>query len=419
MRPELNSVKSLSVHLQGRRIGVINRLAGDRHLFAFEQDYVDDPNRPTLSLSFKGRTGGLVTAVRPVTRRLPPFFSNLLPEGHLRSYLAQKADVNPEREFFLMAMLGGDVAGAVIVKPFDGTADVDDDSDLVDEGHHDGKGSSERADVLRFSLAGVQLKFSAILESSGGLTIPAHGVGGSWIVKLPSTQFDAVPENEYVMLALARAVGIETPASRLVPVAAIEGLPQDATRIKGMALAVQRFDRGPEGQRIHMEDFAQVFGAFPEAKYKKRSYANIASVLWAECGDASTYEFVRRLVFSTLIGNADMHLKNWSLLYPDGRRPTLSPAYDFVSTLPYIPGDSLALSFGGSRSLDGITLDQVRRFTDAARLPMNPVWRVVQETVERTADAWKKIDQKDLIPIVTLQSIDEQIQRALSGTDSQ
>src|SRR4051812_26100929 len=100
-----SKLNALAVHLHGRRIGVINRLAGDRHLFSFDQDYVDDPNRSTLSLSFKGQTGGVVTAVRPVSRRVPPFFSNLLPEGHLRTYLAERAGVKPEREFFLLAML--------------------------------------------------------------------------------------------------------------------------------------------------------------------------------------------------------------------------------------------------------------------------------------------------------------------------
>ena len=93
MSPELQKVNALGVHLHGRRIGIINRLAGDSHIFAFEQDYIDDPNRPTLSLSYKSRTGGLVTTVRPVSRRLPPFFSNLLPEGHLRDYLAQSIDL--------------------------------------------------------------------------------------------------------------------------------------------------------------------------------------------------------------------------------------------------------------------------------------------------------------------------------------
>jgi hypothetical protein len=93
------------------------------------------------------------------------------------------------------------------------------------------------------------------------------------------------------------------------------------------------------------------------------------SFLWSETGEAGTYEFWRRLVFSVLIGNADMHFKNWSLLYPDRRTPVLSPAYDFVSIIPYIQSDELALSFGGSRSLREITPDQVRRF---AILPACP-----------------------------------------------
>jgi len=319
--------------------------------------------------------------------------------------------VNPQREFFLMAVLGADVAGAVTVKPLDSNGDEhDDEQQQHDDAHYD---DDEQTNVLRFSLAGVQLKFSAILESSGGLTIPAHGLGGWWIVKLPSTQFQAVPENEYVMQELARAAGIQVPAVRLVPVAEIQGLPDDAARMTGMALAVERFDRAAGGRRIHMEDFAQVFGVFPETKYKGRSYANIASVLWAETGEAGTYEFVRRLVFSVLIGNADMHLKNWSLLYPDGRTPILSPAYDFVATLPYIPNDSLALTFGGSRSLSGITLDQVRRFADTAGLP---VWDIVRETVERAAEAWKTLPHKDLLPPEILKTIDGQIWAAISGT---
>jgi serine/threonine-protein kinase HipA len=392
MKYDPKTLNALAVHLHKRRIGVINRLGGDRYLFSFEQDYIDDPNRPTLSLSFKGQAGGLVFPTRAVVARLPAFFSNLLPEGHLREYLATHAGVKPRREFSLLAILGEDLPGALTVAPLDRLQE----SIARNEGKRD---QDEHAPepVLRVSLAGVQLKFPALIKASGGLTIPAGGKGGSWVVKLPSGRFAAVPENEFTMMSLAREIGIEVPPIELVNMSDIRGLPADAGTMEGRALAVQRFDRSTGGASIHMEDFAQVFGIFPEDKYHKRSYANIASVLWAETGEAGTYEFFRRLLFSVLIGNADMHLKNWSLLYPDRRKPVLSPAYDFISTLPYIPRDELAMSFGGSRSLSEITPDQVRRFADTARLPSSPLWKIVTDTTDKTMAAWEKLGEKDLL----------------------
>jgi serine/threonine-protein kinase HipA len=253
------------------------------------------------------------------------------------------------------------------------------------------------------------LKFSALMEASGGLTIPAGGMGGSWIVKLPSARFAAIPENEFAMLELARRAGISVPENRLVDVAEIKGLPEEARTVGGKALAVRRFDRPPGGEPVHMEDFAQVFGEFPHDKYKRHSYANIAAVLWAEAGEDAVWEFVRRLVFSVVIGNADMHLKNWSLLYPDRRTPALSPGYDFVATLPYLPNDALGLSFGDSRSLSEITPDQMRRFADAARIPASPLWQIAVETAERTAEAWKGLERADLLPKDLRDSIQKQI----------
>ena len=409
MKFDPKKLNALSVRLYGRHIGVITRLAGDRQFFAFEQDYIEDQKRPTLSLCFKGSTGGLVTDTRPTGRRVPPFFSNLLPEGHLREYLAKRADVNPEREFFLLAVLGADLPGALVIAPMEGgepPADAQHDHDDKQDDDDHGHGGEQ---PLRFSLAGVQLKFSALMEASGGLTIPADGMGGSWIVKLPSARYQAVPENEFTMLELARRVGIAVPENKLVDISTIKGLPEQAHTAEGKALAVKRFDRLPDGKPIHMEDFAQVFGEFPNDKYKHHSYANIAAVLWAEIGDGAVEEFVRRLVFSVLIGNADMHLKNWSLLYPDKRTPAISPGYDFVATLPYIPGDKLGLSFGGSRNLSEITQDQMRRFADTARIPASPLWQIAAETAEGTAEACKTLEQADLLPKDLRASIENQI----------
>lgn len=393
---------ALAVRLHGQRIGVINRLAGDKYLFAFDQAYVDDANRPTLSLSFKGTSGGLITDVRPYNVRLPPFFSNLLPEGHLREYLAARAGVKPHRDFFLLATLGADLPGAISVTPADAAADHHDD-------HVDDYRDQHGRRPLRFSLAGVQLKFSAVMEASGGLTVPADGIGGSWILKLPSARFEAVPENEFVMMELARKIGIPVPEVRLVPISEIEGLPRDTGKMEGKALAVQRFDRTPEGGRIHMEDFAQVFAIYADDKYDKRSYANIAQVLSVEAGSDAVMDFTRRLAFSVLIGNADMHLKNWSLLYLDRRSASLAPAYDYLSTIPYLPKDGLALGFGGSKEISGISRDQIRRFADTARLAVSPLWRLVQETAEKTTAAWKSLDQKQAIPAKIRGAIDAHI----------
>ena len=407
MRFDPKKLNALSVRLHGKHIGIITRLAGDRQLFAFQQHYIDDPQRSTLSLSFKGSTGGLVTNFRPVGRRVPVFFSNLLPEGHLRDYLAKRAHVNPDREFFLLAVLGADLPGALVVAPLEGDEQSSEPHDALDDETRDASHGGEGP--LRFSLAGVQLKFSAVMEASSGLTIPAGGLGGSWIVKLPSARFKAVPENEFVMLELARRIGISVPENKLIDMASIKGLPEQAHTVESMALAVKRFDRLPDGAPVHMEDFAQVFGEFPSNKYKFHSYANLAAVLWAEIGEDAVREFVRRLVFTVVIGNADMHLKNWSLLYPDRRTPALSPGYDFVATLPYIPNDTLALSFGDSRSLSEITPEQMRRFADTARIPASPLWKIAVETAERTAESWKTLEQADVLPKDLRETIGKQI----------
>jgi serine/threonine-protein kinase HipA len=375
------SVTVLDVLLQGGRVGTLTLLPGDRILFTFSDDYIARESRPTLSLSFKGDLGALVTDVPITQTRLPPFFSNLLPEGPLRTYLAGRARVKEQREFFLLWALGRDLPGAVTVGPAEGQ---DWPPDAQTGEGQDGKPEA----ALRFSLAGVQLKFSAVMERTGGLTIPAEGVGGAWILKLPSAIYEAVPENEFAMMSLARAVGITVPGLKLINLEDVSGLPEGIGRLSGRALAVQRFDRTPDGKAVHIEDFAQVFGVYPEGKYKRATYRNIAEVIWAETGEDGIGEFIRRLVFNALIGNADMHLKNWSLIYPDGRQPALAPGYDFVSTIAYIEDDAMALKLVRSRKMADLSLDALAHLAAKARLPETLVLNIARETVARFKSAW-------------------------------
>ncbi|MFB9795117.1 type II toxin-antitoxin system HipA family toxin, partial [Shinella granuli] len=337
-------VTVLDVRLYGELIATLTNLQDGRTIFAFNEAYIEDESRPTLSLSYKDTFGALVTKFRPYNMVVPPFFSNLLPEGPLRRYLADRAGVKPTREFFLLWMLGRDLPGAVTVHPSEGD-DTPPDDEL--------DGIEARPNALRFSLAGVQLKFSAFKNDGkgGGLTIPAEGTGGSWIVKLPSQQYSGVPENEFSMMTIANLMGMHVPQIQLVDLNAVSGLPQGIGELQGQALAIRRFDRTADGL-IHIEDFAQIFGVFPDHKYDKGNYRMIGRVLGIETGAADVAEFIRRLVFSTLIGNGDMHLKNWSLIYLDRRTPMLSPAYDLLSTIPYIEGeDTAALNFSRTKKM--------------------------------------------------------------------
>ena len=388
----MSDVAVLDVRLHNQTIGTLTRLPDDRNIFVFDDACVDNPRRPTLSLSFKDSLGGLITHLPPTQTRLPAFFSNLLPEGSLRNYLAQRARVNAQREFFLAWVLGRDLPGAVQIVARDANSLP---PDTLDQQYRGGT-KDDAIQVLRFSLAGVQLKFSAVQKANGGLTIPADGVGGSWIVKLPSQRFAAVPENEFAMMELARQIGIDVPETRLLPVSEVKGLPSGVELVGDKAFAIKRFDRAANGERIHIEDFAQIFGVYPDRKYERASYRNIAHVLWVESGEDGIVEFLRRLVFNVLIGNADMHLKNWSLIYPKERAAELAPAYDYVSTIAYLPDDRLALSLVDSKRFDSMTRERFTWLAAKAGLPEKITLDTVTNTVEAFRAAWRNFDNEAL-----------------------
>ena len=378
-------VSVLEVLLYGEPIGTLTRIGGDRTIFVFNDAYIANENRPTLGLGFKDETGGLITEFAPVQTKVMPFFSNLLPEGPLRKYLAERAGVNEKREFFLLWVLGRDLPGAITIRPADGEGWPADATDVADE-----EKAAQKANALRFSLAGVQLKFSATKDKKGGLTVPASGAGGSYIVKLPSDTYEGVPENEFSMMTLAKMVGIEVPPIDLVDVTAIGNIPDGIEKLGPKAFVIERFDRLPDGGLIHIEDFAQVFGVYAEDKYKTANMRNIATVLAAESDHDDIAELVRRMTFNTLIGNGDMHLKNWSLIYPDRINAALAPAYDFVSTIPYIKNETAALNVSRHKPFDTFSEDELKHFAGKAALPEKLVLDTAHDAVARFREVWAK-----------------------------
>jgi serine/threonine-protein kinase HipA len=376
---------SFSVWIGDRRAGTIHRI-GDRTRFSLDLDYRDDPDRPVLGLVFEDRP----EKVHVATVRVAPWFSNLLPESRLRDWIARERDVNPEREMELLAQVGHDLPGAVRIlaedeAPLEAAWIAEPDTyaiEIADDFHQPG---------VRFSLAGVAMKFSMV-QRSKQFTLPAHGEGGNWIVKTPDAVFRDVPLNEFAMMTLAGAVGIEVPEVMLVPREKIDNrLPHSVWPTnEEFAYAIRRFDRDGQHGLIHIEDLAQVRNIYQELK-DKGNFETVASLIYRGRDKDSLLEFTRRLTFDILISNGDHHLKNWSLVYPDGRIPRLAPAYDIVSTAHYFEGnriEDLALKFGGNKEFHRVSLGTFRRLQERLGARDVDLAECAALTVERTIAEW-------------------------------
>ncbi|QXC52774.1 HipA domain-containing protein (plasmid) [Agrobacterium salinitolerans] len=400
--PDPRSISSLDVLLNDVKVGTIVRTPGDFNAFSFADSYRATGGVPVLSLSFRAATGGLRKDPKPVARALPAFFANLLPEDKLREAMEKHhaGSVRAGNDFDLLFALGSDLPGAVRVVPSDGTVVCFDNL-------------SAPKPKARFSLAGVQMKLSVIKNTGkgGGLTLPLGDDQGSYIAKFPSTSFPGVSENEYANLALAEAIGMEVPERELVEQSEFEGIPKEfETLSDGKVLLVKRFDRGASGERIHIEDFAQVFGVYPSRKYEGAAYHDIAAALNVAVSSTAALEFVRRLALIAVTGNGDMHLKNWSLIYNGaGDKPQLAPVYDVLSTIPYIPADAMALSLAGERPFKALNVQRWKAFANRARLPEAAVLKAVVETVERVNEVWWSLPERSVAPAKILERIDTHV----------
>ncbi|XUM00390.1 type II toxin-antitoxin system HipA family toxin [Streptomyces venezuelae ATCC 10712] len=209
-----------------------------------------------------------------------------------------------------------------------------------------------------------------------------------------------MPHNEFAMMRLASAAGLEVPDTQLVHRDAIQGLPTHVWRgNEEWAYAVRRFDRDDSRRRIHIEDLAQVRAFYPDDKYNG-NFETVAALIYRGRDIQALLEFTRRLAFNILISNGDAHLKNWSLIYRNPRIPTLAPAYDLVSTEFYRVDEkpeNLGLKFGGSRRFDTVNLGLFRRLQSRLDVDLADLPETVFEVVERVNSLWR--EHRDLLSV--------------------
>lgn len=386
--------EELHVYLAGDghprlRVGILSRDEMDNVQFIVDPAYVDlGPRRPILSVSWhvpgdEDRTVARLRDRRDKTSsfgQLPPWFGNLLPEGALRGLVEAQMPTGRVSDFDMIKRLGSDLPGAVIIG--DGAAGLD---------LSDAAAAPARDDALpqlKFSLAGVQLKFSSVRQG-GRLTLPARGTTGRIIAKLPHERYPDLPQVEFSSMMLAQAAGVNVAACELLPSSAAEAIPK-RLRPGPYVLAVTRFDRAEGGGRVHTEDFNQVMGAIGDQKYVRANEESIVNAIrrFAEGGAAAVEQAIRRIVVNILLGNTDAHLKNWSFIFPGGTRIDLAPAYDIVGVALLDDDDQMALKLRGTKDPKLITIDRFVSFARYVGLTDAKMRKVVVDTVARAGDVW-------------------------------
>lgn len=200
--------------------------------------------------------------------------------------------------------------------------------------------------IVRRSVAvpGVQPKLSLHLEQSGepgGGRLTLVGLEGEFILKPPTRDYPDLPELEHYTMRLADAAGVEVAPCGLIPLADGE-----------LAYITRRMDRAKAGS-LHMEDMCQLTDKLTEQKYRG-SMEQVGKAILRHT-DNPGFDALRLFeltLFCFLTGNADMHLKNFSLLYEADGTIRLSPAYDLLPTKLLLPQDQeeTALTVNGKKN---------------------------------------------------------------------
>lgn len=194
------------------------------------------------------------------------------------------------------------------------------------------------------------------------------------IVKSAGAEYPGLAENEFLCMSIARAAGLDVPEF---------WLSEDR-----LLFVIRRFDLAADGRYLGFEDAASLTGRHPRDKYNA-PYSEVARAIADFCAPRhrpiSLERFFRQLVFCCVTRNGDAHLKNWGVLYGDPSTADddarLSPVYDLVCTVVWIPRDTLALGLYGSKAWpDRRRLEKFGR--DHCALD-NP-GAIIDETVERS-----------------------------------
>ncbi|MCF6767499.1 type II toxin-antitoxin system HipA family toxin [Thiotrichales bacterium 19S11-10] len=388
----MSVAKVLKITLHGELVGHLVGFQDGLNILQFAEIFKINSHRPTFSLTTMPDFPGVDKKLQnpwKSRQKLHPILSNLLPEGALRELIAAGLKVHIDNEFEMLAYLGKDLPGALIVEPVLYREEIP--SELIIKYGEFEDLTFDKQMENKFSLAGVQMKFS-MKEQDGRYILGTNDELGDWIIKTPSTKHIDVPANEYTAMTLASLVGIKIPEIKLVGLNTLDNLPPISLPNEQFAYAIKRFDRDGN-HRIHMEDFAQILVKYYHEKYYAANYQQIGKIIYEYSSNKmdDIQGFAKRLLVNILLANGDAHLKNWSFIYPDKYNPRLSFAYDIVSTAVYFDHeDGCALNLGKIKKWYLINLETFEYWANKVGVPWNLIKPHLIETINQAREVWPK-----------------------------
>ena len=367
-------MNNLVVYLNAERVGSLEQDDSGLLQFSYDQTWLEKPRAMPLSRSLPLQSGVFSG------RKARPFFAGILPEERPREKIAEILGISDTNDFAMLERIGGECAGAVSLLP-EGVAPTNPEDarhlELTEPALRQiiaelpNRPLMVGTDGLRLSLAGAQDKLPVIVHNNR-ICLPLGDTPSTHILKPEPDRFPGLATNEIYCMTLARAVGLNAPNAeyRLIG--------------KKSCILVQRYDRSTDESgsttRLHQEDFCQALGFPPERKYQAEGGPTLGDCIsllrdWSTAPVLDIPNFINGLIFNVLIGNADAHGKNYSLLYSGGER-RLSPYYDLVSTLAW-PGLSknLAMKIGGCESVNAFSIGDWKKMSKKTGLG----WPMIRE----------------------------------------
>lgn len=233
--------------------------------------------------------------------------------------------------------------------------------------------------IKSVAVPGVQPKLSLDLEKEMGTTrLTIVGLHGDYILKPPSSEYAELPENEDLTMYMAELAGLKVSRHSLIRLSSGE-----------IAYLTKRFDR-EKGKKIAVEDLCQLTETLTEHKYRG-SVEKVGKVVrqFTTNKGFESQRLFELVLFSYLTGNADMHLKNFSLIENNSGEYELSPAYDLLNTALVIPDDQeeSALTINGKKNrLKKADFDSLAGSLNIPELPLQSIYDRFRKIYDRWSD---------------------------------